>query len=139
ETSNIGQSSSTPKTTAKLQAKGEKEEQDRQSSALASYFNKTNNNDEEDKTPWDDMKSNDWGDTLETEDDKWEDFSAASLSSQAAKTTTTTQSSSVSNSSLWVQDKPSSTSQKKNDWDSDAFFDDVLTTATKPKLKTSRH
>ncbi|CAF2979940.1 unnamed protein product [Rotaria sp. Silwood2] len=112
---------------------------DRQSSALASYFNKTNNNDEEDKTPWDDMKSNDWGDTLETEDDKWEDFSAASLSSQAAKTTTTTQSSSVSNSSLWVQDKPSSTSQKKNDWDSDAFFDDVLTTATKPKLKTSRH
>ncbi|CAF1052520.1 unnamed protein product [Rotaria sordida] len=144
ETSNNGQPPITTKTTTKLQIKVEKEEQDRQSSALASYFNKINDNDEEDKTPWDDIKSNDWGDSLETEDDKWDDFSATTLSSQPAKattttTTTTTKSSSVSNPSSWAQDKPSSTSQKKNDWDSDAFFDDVLTSATKPKPKTSRH
>jgi len=118
----------------KIQTKAEKEEQDRQSSALAAYFNKTD--DDDDKTPWDDMKSNDWGDTQEIEEEKWEDFS----STKPATTTmaTTAKSSSVSNATSWVQDKPSTPGQTKNDWDSDAFFNDVLTTATKPKLKTSR-
>ena len=80
------------------------------------------------------MKSNDWGDALEIEDDKWEDFSAPS-SSQSATTTTMTKSSSGSNANLWIQDK---TTPSNNDWDSDAFFNDVLANAAKPKLKTSR-
>jgi len=47
-------------------------------------------------------------------------------------------STSVSSTTSWVQEKPTPKSQTKNDWDSDAFFDDVLTSATKPKLKTTR-
>ncbi|CAF3342861.1 unnamed protein product [Rotaria socialis] len=125
----------------KLQTKSDKQDQVQQSSTLASYFNKTNDNDDEDDaTPWGEIKSNDWGDTLDIEEDKWEDFSA-SASSQQAKTTTTmttaTKSSAVSNPTTWVQDKPAT--QAKNDWDTDAFFNDVLTTTTKPRLKTSRH
>ncbi|CAF3059034.1 unnamed protein product [Rotaria socialis] len=126
----------------KLQTKSDKQDQQvQQSSTLASYFNKTNDNDDEDDaTPWGEIKSNDWGDTLDIEEDKWEDFSA-SASSQQAKTTTTmttaTKSSAVSNPTTWVQDKPAT--QAKNDWDTDAFFNDVLTTTTKPRLKTSRH
>lgn len=79
------------------------------------------------------MKSNDWGDNLEIADDKWEDFSTSSSTQQAKPTTTT-----ASNPSSWAQDKPSPAGQVKNDWDTDAFFNDVLTTTTKPKLKTSR-
>jgi len=84
------------------------------------------------------MKSNDWGDTQEIGEDKWEDFSSPTSSFQPAVVTTTTKTSSGSNSTTWVQDKPSPSSQTKNDWDSDAFFNDVLTTTTKPKLKTTR-
>jgi hypothetical protein len=76
------------------------------------------------------MKSNDWGETQEIADDKWEDFSSPSASSQPVIKT--------SNTTPWVQDKPSTTSQTKNDWDTDAFFNEVLTSTTKPKLKTSR-
>jgi hypothetical protein len=79
------------------------------------------------------MKSNDWGDTQEIEDDKWEDFSNPSSSQLAAPS----KSSSGSNASSWVQDKPAP-SQTKNDWDTDAFFNDVLSTSTKPKQKTTR-
>ncbi|CAF1072156.1 unnamed protein product [Adineta ricciae] len=132
---------------SKLQTKAEKEEQ-RQASALASYFNKTddvNEDDEANPTPWDDMKSNDWGETQEIGDDKWEDFSTPApvnkpeIPSTATTTTTSTFKSTTTktttNTTAWTQDKPS---QSKNDWDSDAFFEDVLTSSSKPKLKTTR-
>ncbi len=157
-----GQPSVKTNNAPKLQSKAEKEEQvsknkkknkpsifiylfniislkDHQSSALAAYFNKTDDNDEDDKTPWDDIKTNDWGDTQEISNDKWENFSASSPSPSSSQPKQTVNTSTVPNPALWVQDKPSPTSQTpKNDWDSDAFFNDVLTTATKPKLKTSR-
>jgi hypothetical protein len=88
------------------------------------------------------MKSNDWGDTQEVGVNKWEDSSASSSTQspppRTTTTTTTTKPSSESNAALWTQEKPSPTNQTKNDWDSDAFFNDVLTTSTKPKLKTTR-
>ncbi|CAF1494022.1 unnamed protein product [Adineta steineri] len=124
----------------KLQTRAEKEEQSRQSTALASYFNKTNDDDvvdddEEDKTPWDDMKSNDWGDTQDINDD-FSKPSAPAPSSSLSFQSTTVKSSSAINAASWSQDKPAS--QTKNDWDTDAFFNDVLTSSTKPKLKTTR-
>jgi hypothetical protein len=132
----------TIKTTSKLQTKVEKEEQTRHSSALASYFNKTDDNDNEEddeKTPWDDIKSNDWGETQAIDDDKWDDFSASQPPPPPSQKTTTTAKTSIGSSSAsWTQEKPASTTQAKNDWDSDAFFNDVLTTSTKPKLKTTR-
>ncbi|CAF1059745.1 unnamed protein product [Adineta steineri] len=125
----------------KLQTRAEKEEQSRQSTALASYFNKTNDDDvidddEEDKTPWDDMKSNDWGDTQEINDDFSKPSAPAPSSSSLSFQSTTVKSSSAINAASWSQDKPAS--QTKNDWDTDAFFNDVLTSSTKPKLKTTR-
>ena len=89
------------------------------------------------------MKSNDWGETQELGDDKWEDFSTATpvtkheapsivTTTSTIKSTTTK---TTTNTAAWAQDKPS---QSKNDWDSDAFFEDVLTSSNKPKLKTTR-
>lgn len=110
--------------------------QDRQSSSLATYFNKADRDneqddeDEDEKTPWDEMGTNDWGDTQEINEDKWEDFSTPSTAPTSAKSTEKS-----SNAAAWVQEKPA---QTKNDWDSDAFFNDVLTTSNKPKLKTTR-
>jgi hypothetical protein len=81
------------------------------------------------------MKSNDWGDTQDIGIEKWDNLSSPSpiQPKQTIKSTNI-----VSNTSSWVQDKPSPKTQTKNDWDSDAFFDDVLTSTTKPKLKTTR-
>jgi hypothetical protein len=73
------------------------------------------------------MQSNDWGDTQDIADDKWEDFSSAPTESAAV----------LSTENSWIKDK-SSSSQVNNDWDTDAFFNDVLSTASKPKLKTTR-
>ncbi len=87
------------------------------------------------------MKSNDWGDSQDITEDKWEDFSSSPPppppppSSQPTTTTTTTTKTSSNVTASWTQEKPS---QSKNDWDTDAFFNDVLTTSTKPKLKTTR-
>ena len=105
---------------------------------MATYFNKADRDDDQgeednEKTPWDEMGTNDWGETQESNEDKWEDFSSNSSpppSTTAPKNTVTS-----SSASAWVQDKPN---QSKNDWDSDAFFNDVLTTSNKPKLKTTR-
>lgn len=80
-------------------------------------------------------------------DDKWDDFSSNTVTQpkQTIKSTTVSntttwvqEKSSPVNTTSWTQEKPSTSNQTKNDWDSDAFFNDVLTTTTKPKLKTSR-
>lgn len=113
---------------------------DRQSSALANYFNKPDRDDKEDvddddeKTPWDEMGTNDWGDTQEIIEDKWDDFSSATSSTTVPQTSTKTTMKSF-DSTAWVQEKAA---PSKNDWDTDAFFNDVLTTSNKPKLKTTR-
>ena len=80
------------------------------------------------------MKSNDWGESQEIGADKWEDFSS-SASSPPPPPPPTTSASKPTGVVSWTQDKPS---PAKNDWDTDAFFNDVLTTSTKPKLKTTR-
>lgn len=120
--------------------------QERQSAALSAYFNKTDEPSDDDdgddtKAPWDDMKSNDWGDTQQLDEEHWDDFSTpapASVVPKGTAKTTTTTTTNANTASSWVQDKPSPSSQPKNDWDSDAFFNDVLSTSNKPKLKTSR-
>ena len=92
------------------------------------------------------MKSNDWGETQDIGDDKWEDFSTPApinkpeiLSPPPPPPTTSTFKSTTTktttNTAAWAQDK---SSQSKNDWDSDAFFEDVLASSNKPKLKTTR-
>jgi hypothetical protein len=93
------------------------------------------NDEDEDQTPWDDMKSNDWGDTQDIVEDKRENFSSPSPPPPQPTTTTTMTKKPSNATTSWTQDKPS---QAKNDWDSDAFFNDVLSSSTKPKLKTTR-
>jgi hypothetical protein len=130
--------------------------QDRQPATLPNYFNKLDDRvtkedgggddddeeENEDAAPWNDMKSNDWGDTQDIVEEKWDDFSAPSLtaaqpksSTVTAKVTTATKTTPTAS---WTQEKPAST-PTKNDWDTDAFFNDVMSTSSKPKLKTTRH
>lgn len=104
---------------------------EKQSVALAAYFN-TTENDNDDETP-----SNDWGDSQDIdEDDKWDDFNTPAQMLEPSKASSTaTKTSSGFNASAWTQDKPAA---KANDWDTDAFFDDVISSTSKPKLKANR-
>ena len=125
--------------------------QEQQSAALAAYFNKTEAETEaDDDNAWGDMKGNDWGDDnpeirdeAEEEEEKWEDFAATSRpmtnNVKPSATATTTTMGTKSTGASWAQDKPAANQSKKNDWDTDAFFNDVLTSSSKPKLKTSRN
>jgi len=85
------------------------------------------------------MNTNDWGDSQdineEEEEEKWDDFNTPTQAPVVSSTTTTTKSSSGYNASAWAQEKPAA---KSNDWDTDAFFDDVISTTAKSKLKTTR-
>lgn len=118
-------------TSSKSESNKDKNEQEKQSVALAAYFN-TTENDNDDETP-----SNDWGDSQDIdEDDKWDDFNTPAQMLEPSKASSTaTKTSSGFNASAWTQDKPAA---KANDWDTDAFFDDVISSTSKPKLKANR-
>lgn len=125
---------------------------------MSEYFNKTDEGEIEDEDDpdaatdaWGDLNTNDWGHTagIDTHEEKFDEFSTSSMkpsnpmkttpmTKTAAKETPSASATVPTNSASWVQEKPS-TSQSRNDWDSDAFFNDVLNTASKPKLKTNRH
>lgn len=85
------------------------------------------------------MKSNDWGDTQDIVEEKWDDFAAPSSSASQPKSSTVTPKvpTTTTTTASWAQEKSAPT-PTKNDWDTDAFFNDVLTTTSKPKLKTTR-
>lgn len=101
---------------------------------MSSYFNKIADedaDDDDDSAPWNDLKSNDWGDTQEIAEETWKEMAPATpvIAPAVVKAPVNTAS--------WSQEKPAA-SQGKNDWDSDAFFDNVLTSSSKPKLKGTR-
>ena len=122
--------------------------QNRQSSSSNSYVNKADvrneveEEEEEEEDPeqaanaWGDLNTDDWGKSQDVIEDKWEDFSTSSASQIKAKTNNNV--TTTPNTASWTQDKPPAASQSRNDWDTDAFFNDVLSTASKPKLKMTK-